>query len=266
MPSLAWWGKLLVFVAGLTAVIDVLDPDRLRARGVRLRKRAIRAARRRHRRKGIHAVLQLRRTLLAEFVVSRSYDNVAFYEIVGKPPAESPVAEIDSAAFIAFWHEVMTEARARFDLRFRALDDSEVVRVRAFAEDRIDALLRKTMPPREASLLNAASQAEKRSWNAFGALMVVALVLPLVGVKVIGDAHWGRFPVVLLILPVLFGLAGLAATAYEAPGAISAVMWRVAAWPALWSARLLNRARPLHPLRRVALFLFVAGSLIDLIT
>ncbi|MBG0568457.1 hypothetical protein [Actinoplanes aureus] len=265
MPSLAWWGKLLVFVAGLTAVIDVLDPDRLRARGVSLRKRSVRASRRRRRRNEIHTVLQLRRRLLREFVVSRAYGNVPFYEIVTEPPTESPVAEIESAAFIKFWHEVMAETRANFDLRFRAADDSEVRRARSFAQDRIDALLQ-TMPLRNAGLLSKASQTENRSWNAFGALIAAAIVLPMLGLTVLAGAHWGRIPVAVFFFLSLFGLTALAITAHQAPGAISSVIWRIAAWPALWSAQLLNRSRPLHPLRRVALVLFVAGSLIDLIT
>ncbi|GGL17124.1 hypothetical protein [Mangrovihabitans endophyticus] len=89
----------------------------------------------------------------------------------------------------------MAEVRANFDLRFRVADDSEVSRARSFAQDRIDALLLQTLPLRDAGLLGKASQTESRSWSVFNTVMAAALILPMLGLKVLTGAHWGRITV-----------------------------------------------------------------------
>lgn len=269
---MVWCGKLLVFLAGLTILIDLVEPDRLRARGVRLYRRCIAVVRQRRELMEASRMVQLRRDIMHSFVRYSSVDDsagssVVLCGLVHSPPSAAPAPELDEGRFIAFWHAVMDDVGERFGLREKETSRRVEAAV-PYIQRRVDEFLRDATATATATdgsrLVERAAAIEQRS-TGFSAFFVAAACVAAMGVAYLlqdwnGPAAGG---IGLVLLTVLVTLAIMPSMA---PGVIGARMQRRAALSLLCVSRLLNRSRPLHPFRWAAAGCFVVGSLIDLVT
>ncbi|QLQ35910.1 hypothetical protein [Micromonospora robiginosa] len=256
-------GKVALFLAGLSAIVDLISPARLRRWG----ERADAYARRRTEYRGIARVAALRADARRYFVANTSVATVGgvvpHSSLVDTPPTGAPHG-VDEAAFLAFWHAVSDEARDTYDSRDEQAGDP-MLAASALVERRIDEFLARELPDGDRRLVGSAADATERSFGVALVLLMLASIVLAVGVNAVELTGLADQPLPVKILSAAGLLAlcltvlTLAAMPLAVPGVLEGHLLGVA-------ARLLGfLARPVRPVRITALVLFVAGSLIDLL-
>ncbi|HEX4813079.1 MAG TPA: hypothetical protein VFV66_10055 [Nonomuraea sp.] len=257
VPVLVWGriGKVLQFAAGLAVVIDLLDADRLRARGQRA------AERLRDRRAQLRTKLRpqrlaaLERRLYDSFVDVRNLPGGTLDAAVSlntRPPTDfGQDAPFTHEDYLAFRERVL----AGLDVgRNGALSRKQTLKIHhevaAFFQDRL--------PPRD----RASYEQGERKWGRSFVVVGVALlgsvayhlttVPPLEWMFLHGVLMAAFFTIMSPVGPYVAALPGLAR---ETPALVAGHL----------ATHLLHRARPLHAFRKIALVLFVVGFGLDLL-
>lgn len=261
MEWVSWASKGLLFLAGLSAVIDLFDPKWLADRGDRIRRRADTVARRRQNTEAARETIELRRRLLRLFVDGMGNgdgSSLMSYWLVSEPPESSPTPLIPLPTLRAFWHRVSAEGRKRYP-------DDVPPSAQAYFAAHIDGFLREQLPAHLQPTVDRAGVLEERKYLVYAVLATLGMLLFYpVGVYIV-QQQWNGILTWAAIGSTAMAVALPGIFFYNSPGALSVRLWRVWASVVLCAANLLNRNRPLHPLRIIALGLFVVGSLIDLV-
>ncbi|MET7836744.1 hypothetical protein ABZS44_28390 [Micromonospora sediminicola] len=255
-------GKLALLLAGLSAIVDLIDPARLRRWGLR----ADDYARRRSEYRTIARIAQLRADARRFFVANTSVATVGgvvpHSSLVRTPPRGAPPG-LDEQAFLAFWHSVTDEASDTYDLRAGS-GHEKMPAVTALVERRIDEFLARELPEGERRLVGSAADAADRSFGLTSVLLVLAMIMLAVVVNAVDLSGLAdQAPVVKILsaaglLAFCLTVLTVAAMPLALPGVAEGRLLGVA-------ARFLGfLARPVRPVRVAALVLFVAGSLTDL--
>lgn len=266
---ISWWGKLFLFVAGLSVLIDLFEPDTLRASGMRARDKAKAAGQRRKDHQLIDDLVGARGRFQAGFLevdpnFSLRHAHRPRTRLASEPPATSPWTELEVHEYHGFWHEVMNEL-PRLHRKCNGSHDDVCPRQLVYITERVDNLMRARLGQRN-ELLEPAIGAQEAGFKAFTLWRYVVLAFPVVLLLVWNYGSELEPATRILILYVPLGVILSITLAKLFPGVVPAVFWWLRALPLLWGASLLDRKRPLHPFRLLALALFIAGSLIDLLT
>ncbi|MFI7553878.1 hypothetical protein ACIBQ2_29570 [Micromonospora sediminimaris] len=271
MRVLEFVGKAALFLAGLSAIVDLIDQAKLR----RWSQHANKYAQRRSEYRKIARIVRLRTKAMDFFIKTSGFhvpmSNIAVvnYRIVHTPPQTAP-SGLNKDAFITFWHTVMDELRDTYDLRddksllgsqtlpFGSSVPSEVTLV----ERRIDEFLSRELPESEQRLISRAADAESRSVFIFTPIL---MMLALAAAAVVTDNVFGPGGLTTQSLAIQFlTITGVivfiaAIVPIGMPGVLEGTLLGTA-------ARFLEfLAEPVRPIRRIALSLFVGGSLIDIV-
>lgn len=269
--SIGWWGKLLIFVAGLAALIDLFEPQRLRERGIRARQRAATARRRRQMRRKVRRIAYERLDLFRSFV---ERDPKRIYSILYGPAnmrlRKEPLAltpwpeELTRDQYLTFWHDVHGRLPALHN-RCRASHGEGCPRQIEYITKRIDELIAARTDLATHERVNAAGVSMFEGLRIIAPLVFLALIGTYAGLT----ARTGGPALYPVIFYVNFGFALgilLPFLVHKTfPGATAAAMWTLISLTLDRSASLLDRNRPLHPFRVTALLLFIAGSLLELL-
>ncbi|MCW3815522.1 hypothetical protein ONA91_13770 [Micromonospora sp. DR5-3] len=256
-------GKLALFLAGLSAIVDLIDPAKLQ----HWSRRANEYAQRRSEYRIIGRIAELRDEAHGFFVKNTSVATVGgvvpHSSLVHTPPQTAP-SGLGEDAFVTFWHTVMDELRDTYDLR-DGESREKVLAASALVERRIDEFLSRELPESERGLVSRATDAKERSFGLAAVLMMLATIAMVVAANTLdlsGLAAQGQAVRILGFVGVALTVVAvftLAAMPLAMPGAVEGTLLGTA-------ARFLRfLARPVRPVRITALFLFVGGSLIDLV-
>ncbi|WP_433687419.1 hypothetical protein ACQP0I_30175 [Micromonospora carbonacea] len=266
-------GKLALFAAGLSAIVDLIDPAKLQ----HWSQHASEYAQRRSEYRTITRIGQLRTKVIGSFIKTSGFQApmsntvVVNYRLVHTPPQTAP-SGLNKDAFIAFWHTVMDELRDTYDLRDdKSYLGSQTVWPHSQAPSevnlvtrRVDEFLSRELPESEQRLVSRAIDAEGRSTLFIPILMILAVAVAVGAAAETGVTDLGGLATQSLAARFLtflgisaFALAIL--TPIGMPGIVEGTLLGLA-------ARLFGfLAKPVRPIRKVALFLFVGGSLIDVV-
>jgi hypothetical protein len=252
-------GKAMEFVAGLVVVIDLLDPDKLRRRGaaarerLRQRKSQAQAARRM-----FDIEIMNDKVFASIIIVDVGEDAIIRVINRARRPNFGPKAPFTVEEYEAFRADTLSGLAGAHQCQHDH-GKYEVCSEQAnYVGERVDEFLCGRWSADDRRLLQQARVKRARGFLLAFAVMIGTIVGPL-----IVDPHSSNtWPFSLAML--------LVALAMTPPG------WRLGA-PWIWLgaqpaivggtvlAGLLDKARPLHLLRRVALALFVIGFHFDLL-
>lgn len=250
-----WWGragKLLQFVAGLAVVLDLVEPERLRAVGVhagdRLKALRVEVAERR----AVTRLVRLEQWLSDNIVSVTEIPGPMGHTLnVGSALERSSVPG-DAPFTVAEYQELraafLTEHRDR-------LEDSAM----ALAE-RVRAFMLTHLPPEEAELLAARGD---RTMNVLDLLIIALAVATCVSMALVGLKPM-MILVVLLILATIMVLRP-SRTRDRLFSSWLFLLYTPIRLASEFMVRTLDRARPGHVLRWIALWLFIAGFSLDLL-
>ncbi|MGP3957005.1 hypothetical protein ACTWPT_13470 [Nonomuraea sp. 3N208] len=258
MPVALWGriGKVMQFAAGLAVVIDLIDPGKLRKRGrvasARLRKRRadLRARLRPYR---LHA---LRRDLYQSFVTTRQlqYGLKEVYVSVSLPRSFSPDVSFSDAPFsedeyVALYEQLV----ARFG-RGKKLSDQQTNVIKA----EIRTFLDQCFSPADRAGVQRVERRRNRMFVVAGLAVLASLLFFLVS----GQSEISLYVHSSLVMAVLWLLLPMDAYALALPGLVREIPPLTVGY---LGTHLLDRARPLHAFRKVAVVLFITGFALDLL-
>ncbi|MGN9845937.1 hypothetical protein ACTMTI_48240 [Nonomuraea sp. H19] len=252
------FGKVLQFVAGLSAILDLLDPVKLQESGERARERYLEASGKSGTARRKQQIVKLRVAIYRTFLVVvpdphrvREYKQVK----VGAPPADIPGDGLfERQVYVDFWHDVSAgmprDEGERVDYVWRSADE----------------FLARHLPAADVELLEQVIAQDDRGWRGFGRGSLVMMVI-------LGLMFWrarlapqGSVEVFVVIF------VGV----WAATGALFLTMALTKRGPTLWwwcrargtalLAKLLDAARDQHVFRQLALGLFVLGFYFDLLS
>ncbi|MER7457779.1 hypothetical protein [Micromonospora sp. NPDC126480] len=256
-------GKLALFLAGLSAIVDLIDPAKLQ----HWSRRADEYAQRRSEYRTIARIAQLRDEVHRFFVENTSVATVGgvvpHSSLVRTPPQTTP-SGLDEAAFITFWHTVTDELRDTYDLR-DGESREKVLAASALVERRIDEFLSRELPESGRRLVSRAADTKERSYGLGWMLLMLATIAVVVAVNTLDltglatQSQAVRLLAYVGLVALTLMVFTLAAMPLAMPGAVEGTLLGTA-------ARFLRfLARPVRPVRITALFLFVGGSLVELV-
>ncbi|WP_430496473.1 hypothetical protein ACQRWP_18705 [Micromonospora trifolii] len=260
-----FWGRLgksMLYLAGLTVVLDLPDPKKLRQRGAAAVEHAGRPWGRMRRKRQLRRLLKLQVDIRCHIVriiaTAKTGQATAYVRLVRKPPDAVPVGlNMALATYRDFHSQVMATIPDAHSCGTRHEIDV-CLQQQAYARRRVDALIASQLPADEQDLIRDMERSESDRLDALGVLVALVGIFVFIG----GLTRWGPF----------WSCAGLvlsvAATVIPVPRVrllAAAAHYRV--WGALLSGygRLLDQARPLHLLRWVAAGLFAIGGMFDLL-
>ncbi|MEV0381718.1 hypothetical protein [Nonomuraea sp. NPDC050643] len=258
VPVLIWGriGKVLQFAAGLAVIIDLLDPDRLRATG--------REAGRRLREREAQRQLRLRPYRLSA-LRGKLYDSFVDVRFVVGGGAGDGAVSLNTRLPSGFGQDAPFTLEDYLDFRERVLAGLDVrtdgrlsnVQTEKIGEQ-VDAFFNEHLSAREKALYELG----QRKLGRLAAVVGVALLGSIVSYVTVGfSLEWiflhGVLVVGLLTLMSSAGayLAALPGLAREVPALLAGYL----------ATHLLDRTRPLHAFRKIAVVLFVIGFGLDLL-
>ncbi len=261
--SLLFWGrigKVLEFVAGLVAVVDLLDPDKLRRHGAaareRLRQRRDRAATEGRK----FTMAELHHDVVYSMVATETFEDApTIFRINTNPPRQfGPPAPFIQAEYDRLRETTLTELDSAHRCphsHSETLCSDQVTFVNRQVADFLDT----RWSEEDKRLIVEARRIRGRGeWAWLISVPVVCVASPTLGAPL---------AVTLIATMTVFFIAILASL----PGLWSLTtpwLW-VRAHPAGMAAAmlagLLDKTQPLHVLRKIALALFVVGFHFDLL-
>ncbi|MEU0549966.1 hypothetical protein [Micromonospora sp. NPDC005979] len=264
-------GKLMQFVAGLVVVVDLLDPEKLRGKG-RVASRSIRAHRALLRRQvEVRSLLDLEVRAFKgltelRFHTTDSTDGASFGTYLRRePPTAGPGHPFTNATYQQLWRDV---GLALPESQYYLVDTTNP-NVRAVMEREIRNCMQRVLPYEVfAALLATTRRVRRLKVAVWFAGLLLGFVIPattMTDVPSLGDLLL-VFAVACLV--ILTGMFADAVAAWFTTGLVL-VPHVVRSLPALAAgtvlAGVLDKSRPLHVLRWLALLLFVVGFHFDLL-
>ncbi|WP_433310745.1 hypothetical protein ACQP0U_23355 [Micromonospora sp. CA-269861] len=263
--AMVFWGRMgksMLYLAGLTVVLDLPDPKKLRQWGAAAVEHAGRPLGRMRRKRRVRRLLKLQATIRDDLVRTTTAASpglvVTRVRLVGNLPDAVPVGlTMALASYRDFHSQVMAAILDAHTCGSR--HEADVCpQQQDYAVRRTNALIASQLPADERDLI----QDLERSDN--GLLLVLGAFGAVGGIFVLGvgitnrGAPWTYAGLALSVVATITYFPSLRLLAAAAP-------FRV--WGALLSGygRLLDQTRPLHLLRWVAAGLFVVGGLFDLL-
>ncbi|MFG1626253.1 hypothetical protein [Kribbella sp. NPDC049227] len=287
LSILAWgrFGKVFQFAAGLVIILDLIGPDALRAYGTRGRRRLTTA----------------RRRITYTRVAARVLDKMQVLENRVKkdlPPTgereQPPPLSIDDDTYQTLLDDVFEAFDGELTCRSctKSVVTTEVqpqrVSIPGEHPSKWDCLHGRTIlgPYVEAAVLDDLTNEEKAAWRYSGRGGVqrwalggscLGLLVGVGGAMLILKFLMPVVPFPLAVTPALLlfwsgsAFAIIASEPDQRRSAAIALMWlwalvqHLPVLPARFITHLMDRAQPAHPLRWAAAYLFIAGSLLDLL-
>ncbi|WP_433182092.1 hypothetical protein [Actinoallomurus sp. CA-150999] len=252
-----WWGrvgKLLQFVAGLAVVLDLVEPERLRAKGVHARDRLAALRAEAKERQAANRLVRLEQWLSDNIVSVSEVPGPMGRSLAVGSASERESVPADAPFTVTAYQELRAEFLAEHKGR---LEDSA-----AALRERVRAFMLAHLNPEEAQLLVARGD---RMTNV-QALLAIGLAGGMCVCIVL--VRWAR-PVM-----ILFGVLALLCITVLQPSRIRDRL--LSSWLFLlytpvrlvseFMVRVLDRAKPGHVLRWIAFWLFIAGFSLDLLS
>jgi hypothetical protein len=258
VPVLVWGriGKVLQFAAGLAVIIDLLDPDKLRATGrgasQRLReRRAQRLAKLRS-----HRLSALRRRLYDSFVDVRPVAGGRVGDAVVSLNTRSPTGFGHEASFtledyLGFRERVLAGLDVRTDGQLSNEQTHQI-------SEQVDVFFMEHLSAQDKALY----ERSEKKWERWFTVVVVALLGSVVYHLTAGaSVEWMLLHGVLMVgfftlmSPAGAYVAALPGLAREVPALVAGYL----------ATHLLDQTRPLHAFRKIAVVLFIIGFGLDLL-
>ncbi|WP_435207302.1 hypothetical protein [Micromonospora sp. bgisy143] len=258
--TMVFWGRLgksMLYLAGLTILVDLADPGKLRRRGAASAARAGRTFHRMRRKRQVGRLVLLHETVrddVAQTVPRRGLI------LATRPPTSVPNGVHLSLGEYRDFHESVRAAlpgehtcRDRHEKTLCPDQFEYVVR-------RINGLLADQLPADQRDLIRDAEATRKSVVPYFAVVAILAIAVCMVRAD---DWVWERTSTSVGILLALVVSASVVLPAVRL--ALAAVGYRL--WGSVLSAygALLDQTRPLHLLRWVAAGLFLVGGALDLL-
>ncbi|MET8084300.1 hypothetical protein [Micromonospora sp. NPDC005237] len=259
--TMVFWGRLgksLLYLAGLTVVLDLADPDNLRARGRQTIERAHRLLGRMRHKRQVGRLVGIQEDVIVGIVrVAHRYGR----SLVTQPPvAVPPGLRLELGRYRDFHSAVIGALPTKHTCPHQH-GLSVCTQQFEYAVRQINNLIAEQLPAEERDLIRDV-EASRRSISP----LLIFLAAAIGGIGALSSISRGRegqwvFVGLLVVSLLAFVVAVL-------PGMqllTAAAGYRV--WGALLSGygRLLDQTRPLRLLRWVAAVLFVIGGLFDLL-
>jgi hypothetical protein len=250
-----WWGRIgkgLQFVAGLAVVLDLVEPDWLRAKGTRARNRldALRAEV--MERQAANRLIRLEQWLSDNIVSVSEVPGPMGRSLAVGSASERKNVPADAPFTVAEYQELRAEFLAEHQDRLEDSAAALAQRTRTFMLAHLD--------PDEAQLLTVRGE---RTTNAQG-LLVIGLAAGLCASIVL--VRWVRPMMILLGVLALLCIMVLrpSRTRDRLYSSWLFLLYTPVRLVSEFTARTLDRAKPGHVLRWIAVWLFVAGFFLDL--
>lgn len=258
IPVLIWGrvGKVLQFAAGLAVTIDLLDPDKLRATGRQAGQRLQQRRAQRQRSLRPHRLSALRRRLYDSFVDVRPVVGGGVGDAVVSlntrlPTEFGPVASFTLEDYLGFRERVLTGLDVRADGQLSREQTDQI-------DKQVTAFFKEHLSPEDKTL----HERSEKKWERWCALVGVALLGSIVYYLITDfSLEWIALHYVLvagffsLMPPVGAYVTALPGLAREVPALVAGHL----------ATHLLDRTRPLHAFRKIALVLFIIGFGLDLL-
>ncbi|MFI6236070.1 hypothetical protein ACIBD9_21145 [Micromonospora sp. NPDC050784] len=263
--AMVLWGRLgksMLYLAGLTVVLDLPDPEQLKEWGQRTIERADGPLGRTRRKREVRRLLKLQANVLKDVVRTTTIVSpgqaLAYVRLVNKPPDAVPVGlNVALATYRDFHSQVMATIPDAHTCGGRHEVDV-CPQQQAYARSRINALIGSQLPADERNLVLDMERSDSGCLVVLGASgVLVGLVAFTAGFTNKG-ASWTYPGLVLAVIATIISFPTLRLL-------VSAAPYRV--WGALLSGYggLLNQTRPFRLLRWAAAVLFAIGGLFDLL-
>ncbi len=262
-----WWGragKVLLFLAGLIAVVDVIKHSWLGDLGSSLLDRARRASARGNERAALRRIMGLRDRIKADFVLDTGVATTAWTAVHWSQPVAQPPTSVrtELALTVEEYRDHHRRAIDQVEHEHTCTDshDSLCREQRAYLDRVIDGLL----PPEDRALLDRIEAEEAVSPGPSIVSILGGVLAASVGFVVLlaGVAQANA-----LLLLISGGITAVVAVLmfprlqlWVAPG-----LHRLRSWVARGLGVQLEASQPLRSLRLLALFVFVAGAHFDLL-
>ncbi|GAA2195409.1 hypothetical protein [Micromonospora lupini] len=260
--TMVFWGRLgksLLYLAGLTVILDLADPDKLRARGRQAIERTQRLLGQTRRKRQVARLVGIQEIAIGGFVQVVHRHGLF---LVTRPPAAVPTRlRLDLDQYREFHSTVIAALPSKHDCQ-RPHGRHVCAQQFEYAVRQINDLIAEQLHADERDLILDVEASRTSIWP--------LLILPAVTFGGIGGARAlstsgsvGPWLFVGVLVVFLFTFAVFAFP--ETRPLTSAAAYRV--WGALLSGYggMLDQTRPLNLLRRVAAGLFVIGGLLDLL-
>jgi len=254
LPML-WWGrvgKLLQFVAGLAVVLDLVEPEWLRALGAHAGDRLAALRVEVRERRTANRLVRLEQWLSDNIVSVAEVPGPMGRSLAVGSASECKSVPADAPFTLAEYQELRAEFLAEHRGR---LEDSA-----AALAQRVRAFMLAHLEPKEAQLLAVRGD---RMTNA-QALLVIGLAVGICASIVL--VRWVRPMVIVLGVLALLCIMVLqpSRTRDRLFSSWLFLLYAPVRLVSEFMVRTLDRARPGHVLRWIAVWLFIAGSLLDL--
>ncbi|MCG5464262.1 hypothetical protein MED01_002428 [Micromonospora sp. MED01] len=267
---LAWGraGKLMQFAAGLVVVVDLLNPEKLRRKGQAATQNIRDHRAKLRQQQKIKSLLDVETRAFKGLTEQRIYgttDPLHTAYLRADPPLAGPGPPFTDTAYQQLWQDLNARLPQSQFGGARLTDDG----VRPAIEQEVRRCMQRSLPPEDFALLVATSD---RIRLVKTVLWFVGLTLGLVvPATILTDVPSLPAMLLFLLIACLIISAAVFANAVEAVGTtwlalaphIARSLPAMAAGTVL--ASLLDKTRPLHVLRWVALALFVVGFHFDLL-
>lgn len=252
-----WWGrvgKLLQFVAGLAVVLDLVEPERLRAVGAHARDRLTALRVEVKERQVANRLVRIEQWLSDNIVAVAEIPGSMGPSLAVGSASERKSVPADAPFTLAEYQELRAEFLAEHKGRLEDSAAALAQRVRAFMLARLE--------PEEAQLLVVRGD---RMLNAQLLLIIgltVGICVSIVFVRSV------RPTMILLVVLILICVTVLrpGRTRDRLFGSWLFLLYTPMRVMSEFMVRTLDRARPGHVLRWIALWLFIAGFSLDLLS
>ncbi|MFE9190762.1 hypothetical protein ACFYL6_14230 [Micromonospora sp. NPDC007208] len=260
--AMVLWGRLgksMLYLAGLTVVLDLPDPKKLQNHGAAATERARWKYGRMGRKRQVRRLLGIQEAALNHIAYAGPRRGLT---LVTRLPAYVPAGlQLELAQYRDFRNAVVAALPTEHACRYwhgHSVCPQQI----HYAISRINSLIAEQLPEDERDLIR---EMEATRTSEFP--MIFILGIPLIGFSAVGiervrEAPWAPWAFGSI---VLIYLACLIVLLPESRLVMAAAGYRAWGWGLSRYGRLLNQTRPLHLLRWVAAVLFAIGGLLDLL-
>lgn len=255
----------MLFVAGLSILIDLFEPDKLRSLGASARERASAARSARAERRKVRERIYARQGLFNSFVEPlpwRYLPGGRRSRLTSKPHRYTPwKEEITREDYLSFWRRVHDRLPS-LHRKCREDHGGACPHQETYILEQVDAFMKRRVGATAFELL------QTRHDNVYMGLRLRWVPIPFL-IASTWAAFGGADTAIKNVLQIgfwtVFCVAGFFFFVMVFPGLLPSILWSVAGGFLNWSGSQLDRKRPLHPFRIAAVVLFIAGNMIKLV-
>ncbi|GGQ18394.1 hypothetical protein [Streptosporangium pseudovulgare] len=257
MLTVGRFGKGLLFLAGLSVGLDLLDPDKVRRRGEANQERAGRTLAQGRHKRDVARLSALHKTVTEDMATvwsaSTAGGTISGISVHATPPGRVPEGlDVTLEVYRSFHRTVIDE------LRVYAGDENEYTHAR----DRAAEFLSSHLSGPDRALFTEAERAGRNEGCVLVALagVLIAMVFVFGAVRTSSAAMpWAFMVMIAATVLLLFTLSTVSRLR-------AAAAWRWLLGRALRRlAATLRSARPFHGFRKAAFALFFVGSILDML-